>query len=49
MKTIFGVIHGDLYFHDVIDNKTLNPFTRVCRVSNLDVSCQRGIVVEMSE
>jgi hypothetical protein len=49
MQTIFGVIHGDLYFHDVIEGKIPNPFTRVCQVSNLDVSCQRGVVVEMSE
>ncbi|KKW12571.1 MAG: hypothetical protein UY48_C0011G0018 [Candidatus Gottesmanbacteria bacterium GW2011_GWB1_49_7] len=45
MKSVFGVVHGDLYFHDVIGGKAINPFTRIGVVTNLDESCKRGVVV----
>jgi len=45
MITVFGVIHGDLYFHDIIGGKVINPFTRIGRISHLDIDCKRGVKV----
>ena len=46
METIFGVVRGDLYYHDRFDKKILILFIRVCQVTHLDESCQNGIIVE---
>lgn len=44
LTTVFGVIHGDLYYHDIIEGKTLNPFTYMGRVAASDVSGTCGII-----
>jgi len=36
MEIIFGVIHGDLYYHIRADNKMTQPFIRICRATPLD-------------
>jgi len=49
MITRFGVIHGDLFYHDTFNGKTPNPFVCVGRVCNRKDNCQRSIVVKIRQ